>query len=271
VPDVTGLTQEEAVTAVEAAGLVAQVIDVELADGGAIGSVQKQDPAAGTEVDKGSVVKLDVPTKEKLVAVPDVRGENQADATRQLEDAGFKAVATRKESSSVDTGLVIEQTPLGGQGAAPGSTVEIVISSGPAQQLVKVPDVEGLASTDAQTALTNLGLTVVIAENSSTQVAKDVVISQLPAAGDTVAPGTSVGIVVSTGPPATADEVVAPDVVGVTLAEAQQVMTDAGLEAIPVPSTGSGKPANEVVAQTPEAGAKVQKGSGVVLFYSSGQ
>ncbi len=271
VPDVIGLTQEGAVTSLEAAGLVAEVIAVELAEGGEIGAVLKQDPAAGAEVNRGSVVKLEVPSTEKLVEVPDVRGENQADATRALEDAGFKVAVTRRESNSVDTGLVIEQAPAGGQGATAQSTVEIVISSGPAQELVKVPDVEGLASADAQTALTDLGLKVVIAQNPSTQVAAGIVISQLPAVGDTVAPGTSVGIVVSTGPAATTDEVEAPNVVGVTLAEAQQVMTDAGLEAIPVPSTGSGRPANEVVAQTPEAGASVQKGSGVVLFYSSGQ
>ncbi len=55
-----------------------------------------------------------------------------------------------------------------------------------------------------------------------------------------------------------------------TLAEAQQTISDAGLEAIPVPATGTGKPANEVVAQTPEGGTKVQKGSDIVLYYSTG-
>ena len=74
----------------------------------------------------------------------------------------------------------------------------------------------------------------------------------------------------STGPAAYPDEVSVPDVVGVTLAEAQQTLSDAGLDAVPVPSTGTGKPANEVVAQSPEGGTKVQKGSSVVLYYSTG-
>ena len=74
-----------------------------------------------------------------------------------------------------------------------------------------------------------------------------------------MAPGTSIGIIVSSGPPPTPDEVDVPNVVGLALAEAQQVIERRRLEAMPVPATGSGKPANEVVAQTPEGGTKAQK------------
>jgi len=271
VPAVTGLAQAEAVKAIEDAGLVAEVRIVEPASEDADDVVLAQDPKEGIEVGKNTAVRIDVPQAVEPVEVPDVVGENQASATKVLRAAGFEVSVTRGDSLTVDKGLVIEQTPEGGAGVTAGSEVSIVISDGPPQNNRSVPDVEGLTSADAQEALADLGLKVVIAENASSDVANGIVISQLPAAGDSVAPGTSVGIVVSTGAPASPDDVETPDVTGMTLAEAQQVITDAGLDAIPVPSTGSGKPANEVVAQTPDAGAQVQTGSSVVLFYSSGQ
>lgn len=270
VPDVLGLSQAEAIQVIEDAGLVARVTQAEQSSGEATDTVVSQNPPAGTEVDRGSSVEIMVPTPLALTPVPDVVGEDQATATKILRAAGFSAVVTRKESLTVERGLVVQQTPRAGEGAAPGTQVAMVISSGPAQQNVTVPNVVGLTRPDAQASLQDLGLKVVIARNADATVAEDVVASQLPAAGDSVAPGTSVGIVVSTGPPATPDQIATPDVTGVTLAEAQQVLSDVGLDASPVATANSGRPANEVVAQIPEAGTQVQSGSSVVLFYSTG-
>jgi len=272
VPDVTGMTQEEAVKELEDAGLEVKVTeaDEEKAGDADEGTVVEQNPPAGTEVDEGDEEEIVVVPPKQLVQVPDVRKQNQADATKALQEAGLVVSVTRQPSSSVDKGLVISQSPGAGQKVPPGTTVGIIISDGPEVKNVDVPDVVGMTKADAQKALTDAGLKVVIAENPSEDVAKDVVIGQLPGAGESVAPGTSIGIVVSTGPPATPDEVSVPDVVGLTLAEAQQTVSDAGLEAVPVPATGTGKPANQVVAQTPEGGDKAQKGSGIVLYYSTG-
>ena len=187
-----------------------------------------------------------------------------------MRDAGFAVTVTREFSSTVDKGLVSGQSPAARQKVPAGTNVGIVISDGPQVNNVDVPDVVGMTSADAKQELADAGLKAVVAENPSTEVAKGVVITQLPTEGESVAPGTSIGIIVSTGPPPTPDEVDVPDVVGLTIAEAQQVIADADLEAIPVPATGSGKPANEVVAQTPEGGTKAQKDSNVVLYYSSG-
>jgi len=271
VPGVVGMTQTEAVAAVEAAGLVAEVTEVEGA--AAAGSVETQDPAKDTEVAKGSSVKIGVVKPAADIAVPDVRGLTQADATKMLADAGLKVTSTQADSDSVDQGLVIEQAPLAGRAVPAGSTVAVVISNGSGNTNtntnVSVPDVEGMTRSSAEKAFSDAGLKVFVAENPSTTVAKDVVISQLPAAGDSVAPGTSVGIQVSSGPPADPNLVNTPSVVGMPLADAQKVMSDAGLKSLPVPSTGSGKPANQVLAQTPAGDSQTAKGSEVVLFYAA--
>jgi len=270
VPGVVGMAQAEAVAAVEAAGLVAAVTEVE--GTAAAGTVATQTPVADTEVDKGSSVTIGVVKPTPDVAVPDVRGRPLADATEILTDAGFKVTSTEAASDSIEKGLVVEQAPLAGRTAPAGSTVALIISTGSADggnENVSVPNVTGMTRASAEKALSDAGLKILVADSPSTTVAKDVVISQLPAAGDSVAPGTSVGIQVSSGPPANADQVTVPKVVGMSLADAQKAMSDAGLKSLPVPSTGSGKPANQVLAQTPAGDSQTPQGSEVVLFYAA--
>lgn len=269
VPDVVGMTQAEAVAAVEAAGLTAAVTEVEgTADPG---TVTTQDPAKDAEVAKGSSVKLGVIKPTPDVTVPDVRGRKLAEATTILTDAGFKVSGTEASSDSVDKGLVIDQTPLAGRTVPAGSTVALTVStgSGTSSTNVSVPNVTGMTRSSAEKALSDAGLKVLVADSPSDTVAKDVVISQLPAAGDSVAPGTSVGIQVSSGKPSNADQVTVPKVVGMALSDAQKAMSDVGLKSLPVPSTGSGKPANQVIAQTPAGDSQTPAGSEVVLFYAA--
>lgn len=270
VPDVVGMAQADAVDALEEAGLSATTVEAPDGTKGDEGEVVSQDPAAGIEISKGDAVSITVIGAAKLVEVPDVVGQNQSDATRVLEAAGFTVATQREDSISVDKGLVIRQSPAAGDEAEPNSDVQIVISSGAPEQNVKIPDVVGMTSKDAQKALEDAGLDVVVAESSSDDVDEGYVISQIPDGGDSVAPGTSVGILVSTGKPEASGEVKVPDVVGMTLADAQQVISDAGLKAVPVPSSDSDRPANEVVAQTPEPDTEVEEGGSVVLFYSTG-
>lgn len=269
VPDVVGMQQAQAIETIQAAGLSAKVEALE-ASLGEEGVVLRQVPEGGDELRRGSTVTIEVPGPAEMVTVPDVVGEDQSTARRLMADAGLEAQISREDHLTVTKGLVIRQDPGANKQVVAGSSVTVVISSGPPQSNVKVPDVTGLISSDAQQTLKDAGLKPVVAESSSATVAKDVVIMQLPAAGDSVAPGTSVGIVVSTGSPGTSDVAKVPDVVGMTLAEAQQVVSDAGFEAVPVAASSTGKQANEVVATAPAANSEAQTGSNVVLFYSAG-
>lgn len=68
---------------------------------------------------------------EAPVEVPDVVGETQAAGTATLEGAGFVVSVTTAYSDSVAEGLIISQSPEGGEFAASGSTVTITVSLGP--------------------------------------------------------------------------------------------------------------------------------------------
>jgi hypothetical protein len=72
----------------------------------------------------------DVWTQTPPVEVPDVVGETQAAGTTTLEGVGFVVSVSTEYSASVAVGLIISQSPEGGEFAASGSTVAIVVSLG---------------------------------------------------------------------------------------------------------------------------------------------
>ncbi|HOQ32295.1 MAG TPA: PASTA domain-containing protein, partial [Candidatus Hydrogenedens sp.] len=108
-------------------------------------------------------------------------------------------------SDTVPAGSVISQSPAGGEQVPPGSAVNLVISTGPCP--VTVPDVVGMSQAEAESAITGAGLTVgTISQQCSDTVPAGSVISQSPAGGEQVPPGSAVNLVISTGPYHNADQ-----------------------------------------------------------------
>jgi serine/threonine-protein kinase len=99
----------------------------------------------------------------------------------------------------VATGKVISQDPAGGSSVAQDSPVNLVISSGP--QVVTVPNVERLTQDEATTAITAAKLTLgTVTQQASNTVATGNVISQDPANGSSLAQGSPMNLVISSGP-----------------------------------------------------------------------
>jgi len=137
VPDVTGMTEARAGTALTDAGLVAGTVRQVQSTEGPEGTVVAQSPDAGELVQEGSEVDLDVvaspspsPSAPSAVAVPDVGGSSQADAEARLTEAGFTVVVSQEPSDTVPAGDVVSQDPQAGVVATQGSTVRIVVSTG---------------------------------------------------------------------------------------------------------------------------------------------
>ena len=94
---------------------------------------------------------------------------------------------------------MISESPIAGTSVNPGSAVNLVVSTGPAQ--VAVPNVVGDTQAAATTAITGAGLVVgTVTKASSPTVASGKVISESPIAGTTVSSGSAVNLVVSNGP-----------------------------------------------------------------------
>jgi eukaryotic-like serine/threonine-protein kinase len=126
VPDVVGDPFDEARADLERAGFVVSRRD-QVTDDEEPGTVLKQSPGAGQDVDKGATVTLSVAKEPRTVEVPDVTGETQTDAVTRLSQDGFEIATQDREVDSPDgDGVVVEQSPASGR-ADRGSTVTIVI------------------------------------------------------------------------------------------------------------------------------------------------
>ena len=200
VPDVIGLPRADAETQIVEAGLVTgDVVEAHHATVPA-GIVFDQAPSSGEQVDAGTEVDLWISLGPENIEVPSVVGMTQANAQAAIESAGLSVGnVTEENSETVPAGNVTSQNPAAGTSVAPGTAVNLVVSSGPST--VTVPDVVGMAQAAAETAITGAGLTVgsVTTAHSDT-VPSGNVTSQNPAAGASAAPGSAVNIVVSTGP-----------------------------------------------------------------------
>jgi beta-lactam-binding protein with PASTA domain len=263
VPDVVNLTQTAATTAITNAGLVVGTVTNAESSTVAAGSVISQTPTAGTPVASGSAVDLVVSAGPAAVSVPNVVNLTQTAATAAITNAGLVVgTVTTAASSTVAAGSVVSQTPAAGTPVAPGSAVNLVVSTGP----VSVPNVVNSTQTAATTAITNAGLVLgTVTTAASLTVPAGSVISQTPTAGTPVAPGSAVNLVVSTGP------VSVPNVVNLTQTAATTAITNAGLVVGTVTNASSSTvAAGSVISQTPTAGTPVAPGSAVNLVVSTG-
>jgi serine/threonine-protein kinase len=193
VPPVANLRQAQAIDELEDAGLEV-TIDREFS-----GKVKKDFairtvPPEGTEVTKGTRVRLLVSRGPEQVTVPDVTGLSRESAEARLRDEGLE-VAVEEEESDEPEGDVISQSPAGGTEVPRGETVTITVSTGPAQ--VEVPDVVGLGEERATARLRSDKLAPVREERPVTDPEQDgVVLEQRPGAGVEVDEGREVVIVV---------------------------------------------------------------------------
>jgi beta-lactam-binding protein with PASTA domain len=198
------------------------------------------------------------------VAVPDVVGQTEADATSAITGVGLVAGASQAPDDTVPAGSVVSQNPAAGDMVPTGSTVDIVVSTGPDTSTVPVPDVVGQPEGDAQKTLEDAGFTVSSTEESSADVEIGLVISTNPSAGTEVAPGTEVALVVSTGP----GDVVVPDILGMTADEATAAIEAAGLTISVLEDADNPDPDGVVIHQDPSAGTTVEGASEVVAQLS---
>jgi beta-lactam-binding protein with PASTA domain len=151
-------------------------------------------------------------TGPQMVNVPNVIGQTQTAAQSQITGAGLAVgTVTSQPSTTTPINTVINQSPTGGTQAATGSAVNLVISSG-----VTVPDVVGQPKATAESQITGAHLAVgTETYQSSPTVPAGAVVSQSPSGNTQASAGTSVNIVLSSGPSGvaapTADQTVSSD------------------------------------------------------------
>lgn len=194
VPDVVGMTLEEARLELEGSRLKVGVVTEAEAPDAVASEVLEQDPTAGEEVAVGTKIDLVVASAS---TVPDVIGETQENATAILEDAGYAVSVATEPSDTVEEGLVIAQDPDGGAEYESGQTVTILVSEGAEAQ--EMPNVTGMDADEAQALLEeDYGLNVTQTDGACA-APPGTVCDQDPAAGEPVEEGDSATLFVQPG------------------------------------------------------------------------
>jgi eukaryotic-like serine/threonine-protein kinase len=273
VPVVNGNPLTAAITLLEQKGFsVGEVIRVERE--APANEVLEQDPAASPPADQASLdcafvsffcskpeVTLTVSAGPGQAKVPATAGLTQAEATKQLEKAGFEADVEGVNSNSVESGLVIRSEPGPGETATKGSSVTLVVSKGP--KLTKVPVLVGSQRQLAVQQIRGRGLVPSVSEEESSSP-KGQVIRQSPSAGTEVEPGSTVSIVVSGGEEKEVAKV--PNVIGKERREAVEALRAAGLvPSVEEEETEVPGQVGRVVDQFPPPGTELEPGASVTI------
>ncbi|MFF7738264.1 Stk1 family PASTA domain-containing Ser/Thr kinase [Streptomyces sp. NPDC007984] len=207
VPRVTGLSAEDARATLEADRYAFHVKTRTQQSRQEPGTVLKQDPAAGTEVEKGTAITLVVAGKpgkpgehgpeqgDTMATVPEVTGLT-CDAAKARMTA-YALVGNCTEQATDDpgqAGKAISTTPRAGRQVKRNSTVTIVIGkAGQKEELVLVPDIDGESLSTARVLLREAGLTVGDISGSEHPLAR--VVFSAPSDGTRVERGTAVDLV----------------------------------------------------------------------------
>jgi beta-lactam-binding protein with PASTA domain/predicted Ser/Thr protein kinase len=194
------------------------------------------------------------------VEVPSVLNQQFEAAVTTLDAAGFKVVRQDDELSTQAPGTVIAQNPSGGRLADKGSEVTLTVSS----TEVTVPNVVGQQFDAAAASLQRLSL-VVVRRNQDSEQPPGTVLATDPAAGTKVPKGSNLNLAVAVEP-----GVDVPDVRDRPDQEALNIITAAGLEAVPVGQASDTIAFARAIGTDPATGTRVPRGSSVRVFMSTG-
>lgn len=131
VPDLRGMSADEAQRVLASYGLNGQQGDTVFSDDVEENRVAQQDIAAGTTAYKGDTITFHLSKGPETASVPNVQGLDFETARDRLEAAGFTvSLQWRDDSAAVNT--VIRQSVTGT--AKLGTTITLTISNGPAEE-----------------------------------------------------------------------------------------------------------------------------------------
>lgn len=192
VPQLAGLTVEDAQTTLVSVRLTLGEVSRSYDDVIVRGTVISSNPEAGTPLRADSPVALVVSRGPRPVEIPDLAGQNAAEVTQSLTNAGLTVTTTEEFSTAYSSGVVISSNPGAGEAVNVGGSITLVVSKGPPP--VEVPFLVDLFREDAVALIESLGLVADIQEGPFTPLNR--VIRQSPSAGTFIPQGSTVTITI---------------------------------------------------------------------------
>lgn len=204
VPDLKGMTLDQAKEAVKEEKLEIVVIGEEENEQYSPGTICKQDPVENTIVKEKSKIEVTLAKQAdntaSVVFVPDVTGIDAVKAQEMLKESNLSFTIKREYDDEVELGKVISQTPNKGEEVEEGSTITLVVSNGPEIVTVKMPNLMSMTVAEAKLSLSNNQLTLGdVTERASDTVEAGLIIEQSVPPNRDVEVDTAINVVVSKG------------------------------------------------------------------------
>ena len=204
IPDFSGQKYEDVINNKEYKGLYNFSERVAIDTEHDYGTIIGQTPAAHKNMSKlsnGIDIEFTISSGYTQVEVPAV-GDGKytgEEAKKILEDAGFVVQTNTAPSGSIKEGYVISCTPETGTNQDIGSTITILISSGPEKTMVEMPELEGKNITEARAIIeeNRLKLSDDITYTPNSGKTSGTIIGQVPKPGVSVSNGTTVYVEVA--------------------------------------------------------------------------
>lgn len=188
VPDLVGLTVEEAAAALKKSDLKVGRVSEKYSDTFETGLLIDGIPASGSPVRKDSTVDLIVSKGLEQVELTNFQGKTSDQAQSELTAAGLIVSSKYEYSDSIPVGTVISQTPSDVSTIGKGQKIELVISKGPSK--IFIPNVYSLSKLAATKILEDLGFKV-----EFKYIAKKKSVTNIsPKSGTAATPGSTVTI-----------------------------------------------------------------------------
>ena len=191
VPTLTGKTRAAAEKALTDLGLTPAVTTA-YSETVAKDNVIAQSKTAGSKADRGSTVTITVSLGREQITMPDFVGKTRSQAEALISQYKLTNVSWKSAENDADKDTIYNQSVKAGTKADPGAALTLYVSLGSAS---KVPDVVGMDEATASAILRGRGYAVSVVYRTSSTTG---VLSNSPAAGQSLAEGKTVTITVGT-------------------------------------------------------------------------
>ncbi|WP_054694641.1 protein kinase domain-containing protein [Syntrophomonas palmitatica] len=202
VPNIQGLNIVEANQQLKDVNLSMNVHGYDYSDEYEKDTIISQTPQAGQKVKEDRVINVILSKGSQQVKVPSIVGLSKDTAEIRIQNSGLIVGSIDQiYDDKYEKDHVISQSPLAGQMADKGDSVDLMVSKGPTPQKVAMPDLLGLNLEAARRKLEENKLVLGDAtRQESNEYYNNQVMAQDVAAGVMVEEQTTINLVISKGP-----------------------------------------------------------------------
>ena len=260
VSDVVDRTLTSAQRILDTLGLTV-IVEYEESDTVREGYVIKQSIKAGESVPKGSDIVLTVASAAEMVVLSDYSEMTQSEAVAALKKLGLTVVTENEYSDNVEIGFVIRTKPSAGSKLEKGSEVKLIVSRGPEDTTIEVPNV---VDQDRYVAVSRIESIELKANVNYVENADKVgiVIEQSIEGGRKVEKGTTITLTVGTEPA----KATVPSVIGLSEVDAYERISGSGfVPVITYEDTEKTDEVGKVLSQSIEANTSADKQTEITI------